>query len=552
MRTYISVILIFVLLTSVSINIFAENIQTDITNNENIDEYAIEDMENTVIVDHNCNSCRVPNLNIEDQEQIIFFDPLEAIYHQEDYAFLNTYASYYFLKLEDSIPDNFSGSCSYVAATMLLSFYDTYWDGNIVDDQYEIKTQFNSNLSLTSSPSTKTHSESYIKNAAQVKFPDKNTFTDADYYEVLKDLFETDLQRKLINIAVEEYIDGIFEYFSLFPHEVYLLLRHYLYNEIGFSSSEVSVELVVPGITNIKEYAIAKVKQGIPVFVSAMSSLNEAHSFIIYDYDETNDELYCHMGWRKQKNSDGEYDTTHVAFSSIPYQSFEGAVSISFNSEHSHSDNYVDVYGNSYCSCYFSCHPEHEHTYTLTADGSYHTYSCSCRLKETPNFEHSLYISEINEDGHRYKCSTCNYESELIEHNMRFYLYSTPTQHGYKCRDCGHIDESTVETHSYDYWVYLNSTTHVSECDCGARGTTTASHVYTFPDSDGWMTCIGCGYTKIFGSDSGLIIMSTTKVSSNGSRIISDGTIMLVDEDIEAYLDGTLVFYDKDNLPQTQ
>lgn len=48
------------------------------------------------------------------------------------------------------------------------------------------------------------------------------------------------------------------------------------------------------------------------------------------------------------------------------------------------------------------------------------------------------------------------------------------------------------------------------------------------------------------------VIMSITKVSINGSYILPDGTIMLANEDIEAYLNGTLVFYDKNNVPQTQ
>ena len=34
-------------------------------------------------------------------------------------------------------------------------------------------------------------------------------------------------------------------------------------------------------------------------------------------------------------------------------------------------------------------------------------------------------------------------------------------------------------------------------------------------------------------------------VSINGSYILSNGVIVLVEEDIESYLDGTLQFYDK-------
>ena len=35
-------------------------------------------------------------------------------------------------------------------------------------------------------------------------------------------------------------------------------------------------------------------------------------------------------------------------------------------------------------------------------------------------------------------------------------------------------------------------------------------------------------------------------------HILPSGIIVLVDEDVEAYENGTLVFYDKDSLPQTE
>lgn len=109
-------------------------------------------------------------------------------------------------------------------------------------------------------------------------------------------------------------------------------------------------------------------------------------------------------------------------------------------------------------------------------------------------------------------------------------------------------------THSFDYWVYVNETTHRSECSCGVSGNTTAPHAFmqaTFPNL-GAMICVGCGYTKMPGGSIGQIIKSINKVSINGSYILHDGTIMLVEEDIEAYLNGTLVFYDRDKLPVTQ
>ena len=46
--------------------------------------------------------------------------------------------------------------------------------------------------------------------------------------------------------------------------------------------------------------------------------------------------------------------------------------------------------------------------------------------------------------------------------------------------------------------------------------------------------------------------MSITQVSVNGSYIRSDGIVVLVDEDIEAYLAGTLQFYHSENVHVTQ
>ena len=45
---------------------------------------------------------------------------------------------------------------------------------------------------------------------------------------------------------------------------------------------------------------------------------------------------------------------------------------------------------------------------------------------------------------------------------------------------------------------------------------------------------------------------AAVQVTLNGSYILPNGIIVLVDEDVEAYLNGTLVFYNKDDLPVTQ
>ena len=191
-----------------------------------------------------------------------------------------------------------------------------------------------------------------------------------------------------------------------------------------------------------------------------------------------------------------------------------------------------------------------DHSCRYETASTTHSYICNdCGYIET--YPHDLQLSNITSTHHTYGCAECGY-SVTSEHDMYTSPSISPTEHGRKCRDCGYVDESTVGTHSYNSFMYVSDTAHRSTCDvCGVWKETTSPHTFTILDRFGKMACIGCGYTKYFGSDSGNIILSITKVSANGSYILPDGTIMLVDEDIEAYLNGTLVFYDKGNVPQT-
>lgn len=114
----------------------------------------------------------------------------------------------------------------------------------------------------------------------------------------------------------------------------------------------------------------------------------------------------------------------------------------------------------------------------------------------------------------------------------------------------------TIEphSHSYDWWTYYNSTTHIESCCCGRTRTATAVHsIRSSEVVNNKANCMGCGYMLDLRYDIAVSIPdSVVKVSVNGSYILPSGIIVLVDEDVEAYLNGTLVFYDKDDLPVTQ
>lgn len=107
--------------------------------------------------------------------------------------------------------------------------------------------------------------------------------------------------------------------------------------------------------------------------------------------------------------------------------------------------------------------------------------------------------------------------------------------------------------HEYTGWERYSNTYHIEVCECGERGTIKSVHVVEAPVGlEKYALCIDCG-TLIDVSDNHFpSIMSITKYSVNGSYILPNGVIVLVEEDVEAYLNGTLVFYDRDKLPVTQ
>ena len=110
--------------------------------------------------------------------------------------------------------------------------------------------------------------------------------------------------------------------------------------------------------------------------------------------------------------------------------------------------------------------------------------------------------------------------------------------------------EYDLHFHEYTEWVPYSPTKHIQHCECGLNGTVTANHVVKSSDKT---KCMICGATiEAIGGLGESFIQNIQKVTLNGSYILPNGIIVLVDEDIEAYFNGTLVFYDKNNLPQTQ
>lgn len=113
-----------------------------------------------------------------------------------------------------------------------------------------------------------------------------------------------------------------------------------------------------------------------------------------------------------------------------------------------------------------------------------------------------------------------------------------------ECTLCG-----TTHEHSFTYH-WLTNTTHQETCFCGEEGRI-KPHIIdmnSFTSGDMYATCIVCGGRASIGI-SPFASTGALPSSENGSFILPDGIIVLVDEDIESYFNGTLEFvYPDSNL----
>lgn len=117
------------------------------------------------------------------------------------------------------------------------------------------------------------------------------------------------------------------------------------------------------------------------------------------------------------------------------------------------------------------------------------------------------------------------------------------------CYTCGY-----GHTHTYSSsYVYFNTSSHAKTCACGSR--ILESHAVERSEiiNSRYAECVGCKAELDLQIHQAEVIQSLADmVSLNGSYILPNGIVVLEEQDMEAYLNGTLQFYPANDLPQTQ
>ena len=115
------------------------------------------------------------------------------------------------------------------------------------------------------------------------------------------------------------------------------------------------------------------------------------------------------------------------------------------------------------------------------------------------------------------------------------------------------------EPHTHSYTVqYYNNRYHKMTCVCGQTTNWQEAHavLQSEIESGRFATCLSCNHRLDLSFDEAIVLgfnsSSVIRVTINGSYILPSGIIVLVDEDLNAYLNGTLLFCDKDEVPVIQ
>lgn len=240
----------------------------------------------------------------------------------------------YFKNLYEYSPNNNIGSCGYVSLIQTMSYYDTFYNDNIIPEIFDRK--YNYSLSETE---TKSHSPGTLK-----LFYHDSEYT--SYYEFCVETQQKSFESYLTilyNLKHNTNYDSCFSY-SIGGWEYEELLTE-LYG------NKTSVIIGQYGDKSQTEYTqILKniIDSGNPAIVHIQKKRQNGetydhHSVVAYDYDEFG--IYANFGWGKEDNRSlllgGKYGYDEIYFiATLNYH----------NMGHSHSNNYT-IDGKDYCGC---------------------------------------------------------------------------------------------------------------------------------------------------------------------------------------------------------
>ncbi len=338
-------------------------------------------------------------------EEIASDELVESSYSSNLNHYNNSMAAY-FDNLTYNFGQNDKGSCCYVALGMMLSYYDTFLNDDIIPEQYDvISTGVGTDMTQRrNSPGILRDILVNPENPSERRSQYIGKLSTKEYYLKLYSMVNQSLHAKLISYSIKDlnYLDaegsslgsGVVEMQKILTDEYFKNLvplvndKDYSVNFIGYDPFIEDSHAVKDRETLIA-YIISNIKKGNPVWIGVSNKTgNRRHACVAYDYNENTGDIYCHMGWGAS--------TTHVTIESQGYYNYDLALIIDFNLPHKHSDNYAVVSENNpltvktYCPCSEEISVYTPHSFKCeNTDTKFHTYTCECGVVKQANHKYN-------------------------------------------------------------------------------------------------------------------------------------------------------------------
>lgn len=384
-------------------------------------------------------------------------------------------------------------SCTIVAATMLLGFYDTYYNNNIVPQQ------INDSIGIYDYASFKEFNQNVYYEINNIDL----VLTQESNYSIIDKKIGDFIVEPSENLHDHLYYiaHNIDNQYSFTPIDLCDILGDYLDN-LSLSNSFSDYYLITN--FNVK----SKLDSNIPIIMgyfghtyyyggseNPTSNAFADHAVIAYGYEETNIGRFYHvnMGWDRIYNDTYlnvslfgsyfwmEYSGTHVCSSNYGYnESYPSVIEFtycpacySFNDFFTYDGIHSDDLSHDYF--YLNSDPTKLmyvlHNYTLGEDecydNNYHyniCYYCNQRLLDSLNNEvlvpHNFKIcNSTGTINHLFECIDCGFEL-TDSHTLSNYIYLSSN---YCAKYCAICDE-TYETTTHNYTYYGNIFSHYKKC----------------------------------------------------------------------------------------
>lgn len=352
----------------------------------------------------------------------------------------------FFKNAYEYIPWNSAGSCGYVSLIEVMSFYDTFYNDDIIPENYDRHFEYATNIDESIADSPGVVRQSY----------DPTSYD--SYYDFCYRTQSFDLQSKLsiINNLINNNSTYSFnpsigggEYQSLL-NAFYSNSNNVLVNDHYFDNVADYVELI-KDVIDTGNPAIVQVCNSSP------SSPNDYdhHSVVVYDYDSFG--LYM---------NNGLYRTNTHSLLFNDYNKIYGVYVLDYsNMGHSHSNNYV-INGECFCGCnvevsglQFESSPEWTNV-PPTIKWIKNIYDPT--ESYTIGFKHSIngsFIASTHTNKNRFTPSYCQWKS--IMDNLNGWIYVCLQRHS----DVFHYDYNSHL--AFFKPVYRLNSFKISPCEYG-------------------------------------------------------------------------------------